>query len=125
MLKAKYLLAVLLSVGALGAQAEFVDTPSGTSLKNENITTVERARRLANDTHVVLEGRITGRAGTPNTEEYFFEDVTGSIKVEINSDVWRGQSVSPKNTVRLYGEVDQNHFNKTVEIEVKQLEVLK
>ena len=34
MLKAKYLLAVLLSVGALGAQAEFVDTPSGTSLKN-------------------------------------------------------------------------------------------
>ena len=121
MLKAKYLLAVLLSVGALGAQAEFVDTPSGTSLKNENITTVERARRLADDTHVVLEGRI----GTPNTEEYFFEDATGSIKVEINSDVWRGKSVSPKNTVRLYGEVDQNHFNKTVEIEVKQLEVLK
>ncbi len=125
MLKAKYLLAVLLSVGVLGAQAEFVDTPSSTSLKNENITTVERARRLADDTHVVLEGRITGRAGTPNTEEYFFEDATGSIKVEINSDVWRGQSVSPKNTVRLYGEVDQNHFNKTVEIEVKQLEVLK
>ena len=125
MLKAKYLLAVLLSVGALGAQAEFVDTPSGTSLKNENITTVERARRLADDTHVVLEGRITGRAGTPNTEEYFFEDATGSIKVKINSDVWRVQSVSPKNTVRLYGEVDQNHFNKTVEIEVKQLEVLK
>ena len=125
MLKAKYLLAVLLSVGALGAQAEFVDTPSSTSLKNENITTVERVRRLADDTHVVLEGRITGRAGTPNTEEYFFEDATGSIKVEINSDVWRGKSVSPKNTVRLYGEVDQNHFNKTVEIEVKQLEVLK
>ena len=125
MLKAKYLLAVLLSVGALGAQAELVDTPSSTSLKNENITTVERARRLADDTHVVLEGRITGRAGTLNTEEYFFEDVTGSIKVEINSDVWRGQSVSPKNTVRLYGEVDQNRFNKTVEIEVKQLEVLK
>ena len=125
MLKAKYLLAALLSASALGAQAEFVDTPSGTSLKNENITTVERARHLADDTYVVLEGRITGRAGTPNSEEYFFEDATGAIKVEIGSDVWRKQTVSPKNTVRLYGEVDQNRFNKTVEIEVKQLEVLK
>ena len=47
------------------------------------------------------------------------------FKVEIDSDVWRKQTVSPKNTVRLYGEVDQNRFNKTVEIEVKQLEVLK
>ena len=79
MLKAKYLLAALLSASALGAQAEFVDTPSGTSLKNENITTVERARHLADDTYVVLEGRITGRAGTPNSEEYFFEDATGAI----------------------------------------------
>ena len=77
------------------------------------------------DAHIVLEGYITGPAGTINPEEYFFKDDTDSIKVEINPDVWRGQKVSPKTRIRIAGEVDVNHVNKTVEIEVRRLEIIK
>ena len=72
----------------------------------------------------MLEGYITGTAGTINPEEYFFKDDTDTIKVEINPDVWRGQKVTPQTKVRIAGEVDVNRFNNTREIEVRRLDIV-
>ncbi|MBQ2016909.1 MAG: NirD/YgiW/YdeI family stress tolerance protein, partial [Alphaproteobacteria bacterium] len=50
-------------------------------------------------------------------EKYLFEDATGSITVEIDDDEWRGQTVTPADTVKLYGEVDRGIFKTEIEID--------
>ena len=123
MMKHRLFTAIMLGALSLPAYAEFVDTPPA-STQPVQVQTVREARHLPDDSHVVLEGTITGRAGTPNPEEFFFKDETDSIKVEINPDVWRGQTVTPKTRVRIWGEIDQNRWNQTVEIEAKRLEIV-
>ena len=34
---------------------------------------------------------------------YVFEDTTGAINVEIDQKRWRGQTVTPENTVKIEG----------------------
>lgn len=115
--------AILLAL-SVPAYAEFVDSPIDSHVAVSKVHTVREARTMPDDSNVVLEGYITGKAGTPNPEEFFFKDNSDAIKVEINNDVWRGQTVNPQTRVRLWGEVDHNRWNKTVEIEVKRLEIV-
>ncbi len=120
-MKKAFLFAVMLpALWALQAQAEFVPVPE----KAPAPVTVAEAKLAGQNQVVVLEGYITGRAGTLNPEEFFFKDKTDMVKVEINHNVWRGQKVSPDTPIRITGEVDHNPFNKTVEIEVRYLEVI-
>ena len=37
--------------------------------------------------------------------------------VEIDDDDWRGQKVSPTDTVKLYGEVDRGIFSTEIDID--------
>ena len=66
----------------------------------------------------------SGWAQKAEKKLFFFKDETDSIKVEINPDVWRGQTVTPKTRVRIWGEIDQNRWNQTVEIEAKRFEIV-
>ncbi len=120
-MKTKFITAMMLAT-SLSAHAEFVDNPP--TVGKLIIHTVKDAQNMRDGNHVVLEGKITGKAGTLNPEEYFFQDETGSLKVEIDHDIWRGQTVSPETKVRLWGEVDQNPVNHTVELEVDKLELI-
>lgn len=121
-MKKLFLPALMLSalLAGLPARAEFV----AASEKDAAPVTVAEAKLAGEHQVVVVEGHITGRAGTLNPEEYFFKDATDTVKVEINKDVWRGQKVSPDTLIRITGEVDHNPFNKTVEIEVRHLEII-
>lgn len=122
-MKLKPLAMAALVLVSVSARAEFVETaPTDPTTQ---IHTVQAAQNMRDGNHVILEGRITGKAGTLNPEEFFFQDATGSLKVEIDGDVWRGQQVSPQTPIRIWGKVDQNPVNKTMEIEVDKLEIIR
>ena len=120
----KRLALIAMTAMALSAHAEFVAHDTAPSA-NHPVSTVREAKtEFGDDAHIVLEGYITGTAGTINPEEYFFKDDTDTIKVEINPDVWRGQKVTPQTKIRIAGEVDVNRFNNTREIEVRRLDIV-
>ena len=79
----------------------------------EQIVTVAQVKDMRDDVKVIVKGKILQRTGD---EKYLFEDQTGSITVEIDDEDFRGQTVTPDDTVKLYGEVDRG-FRKT-EIDV-------
>ncbi|WP_413465751.1 YgiW/YdeI family stress tolerance OB fold protein [Proteus sp. FME41] len=83
-------------------------------------TTVAKAKDLSDDTWVILTGKITKKIGD---ELYVFEDSTGGINVDIDNKRWRGQTVTPDNTVRIEGKVDKEWTN--TEIDVKQITIIK
>ena len=114
----------LLAFGA--ANADFQPaTPDNASAKGgfvsgaETIATVKQVMEMRDDIPVIVQGHIVQRMGD---EMYLFEDSTGTIRVEIDDDEWRGQTITPTDTVKLYGEVDRGIFK--TEIEVNYVEKL-
>ena len=89
------------------------------------VFTAREVQSLPDDTNVVLEGQIVGRAPNGKRDEYIFRDNSGTVQVEIDRRKWRGRTVTPKNTVRLWGEVDYKRSANRVEIDVDHLEVVK
>lgn len=85
----------------------------------ETISTVKQIMEMRDDVPVIVRGNIIQRMGD---ETYLFEDPTGSITIEIDDDDWRGQTVSPTDTVKLYGEVDRGLF--TTELDINYVEKL-
>lgn len=105
------------------AQAAFVDNAggggfSGPGQKNE--CTVQQAKQMRDDARVTLTGKIVSRIGD---DKYVFQDATGQITVDIDDEDFRGQTVTPQNTVRIFGEIDKE-FGRAAEIDVKSLQVL-
>lgn len=84
--------------------------------KSQSVKTVAQAKRAYDDTYVVLRGNITGKVGE---EKYTFKDSTGSIRVEIDDDIWGGLNVNSATKVTLHGKVD--HDDGRVEIDVKRI----
>lgn len=80
----------------------------------ETIVTVKQVNEMRDDVPVIVKGHIVQRMGD---EKYLFEDATGSIAVEIDEDDWRGQTISPSDTVKLYGEVDRGIFKTEIDID--------
>lgn len=79
----------------------------------ENIATVTQIMEMRDDVPVVVQGNIVQRMGD---EMYLFQDGTGTIIVEIEDDNWNGQTVTPEETVKLYGEVDRGLFKTELDI---------
>lgn len=81
-----------------------------------NVTTVESAKSLRDDTWVTLRGNIVERI---SDDLYVFKDASGTINVDIDHKRWNGVTVTPKDTVEIQGEVDKDW--NSVEIDVKQI----
>lgn len=79
--------------------------------------TVEQAKNSKDDTYVVLQGYIDKSLGD---EKYLFRDQTGTIKVEIDNDKFRGLTVYPDDFVQISGEIDKDWWSET-EIDVKNI----
>ena len=114
-------LAGVLSIGAAFANFEGANgtapthsTKGGFVNPTETIVTVAQVNEMRDGVHVVVQGRIAQSMGD---EKYLFEDSTGSITVEIDDDEWRGQTVTPSDTVKLRGEVDRGIFKTEVEVD--------
>jgi uncharacterized protein (TIGR00156 family) len=94
---------------------EQVANPSGGFVAGEEtIVTVKQVNEMRDDVPVIVKGRILQRIGN---EKYLFEDNTGSITVEIDNEDWRGQTVAPTDTVKLYGEVDRGIFKTQIDVD--------
>ena len=81
---------------------------------NETISTVKQAKEMRDDVPVILQGKILQRMGG---DKYLFEDATDSVTVEIDDEDWRGQTVTPNDTVKLYGEVDAGIFKTEIDVD--------
>ncbi len=107
------ILAMSLGLTSMMALADQHHSPANT------ITTVKQAFTANDDTPVRLTGYIVKAMGD---EKYQFRDDTGLITVDIDTDKLQGQSLSAKNKITIYGEVDIEHKpRKQVEIEVDQI----
>lgn len=98
-------------------QGGFQGPTSGTG-----VDTVAKALKARDDAPVVLTGNILSRMAGSD-DKYMFRDATGDILVEIDHEVFAGRNVTPANTVRLSGEVD-NDLLKPIKIDVKVMEIL-
>ncbi len=115
------IMAAVCALVAGAAHADFQpNTPQATSPMGgfvggtENIVTVSQVKEMRDDTPVIIQGNIVQRMGD---EKYLFQDSTGSITVEIDRKDWRGQTVTPSDKVKLYGEVDSGLFKTEIDID--------
>jgi len=107
-----FLLAFLLALPVFYVTAQ----QGGFTGPGADITTVEQAKKLRDETNVLLKGYIQHSLGN---EKYIFSDDTGTITVEIDREVWGTLSVNENDLVEISGEVDRG-WNK-IEIEVKTI----
>jgi uncharacterized protein (TIGR00156 family) len=84
--------------------------------------TVAKALKARDESPVVLEGRILSAA--KEHEEYVFQDRTGKIIIELDDDLFQGRTVTPENTIRIWGEVDTK-LGRDSEVEVDRFEIVK
>jgi uncharacterized protein (TIGR00156 family) len=82
--------------------------------------TVAQAIKLRDDSYVILTGTIVRHLGK---DKYLFQDATGEINLDIDSDKWMGQNVTPAQTVEIRGEIDKDW--NSIEVEVDRVTVVK
>lgn len=87
----------------------------------QTVSTVEEAKKMSDDAHVILRGNIEKKIGH---EKYMFKDKTGTIQIEIDDDDWNGLNVSPEDMVEINGEVD-THMMKPTDIDVDSIRLVK
>ncbi len=123
MKKIFYALTLALAVGLAGsafAKHECKDCKAQTKggymqdISKMPSSTVQAVMTMPDETLVMLQGNISKRV---NKSTYVFTDNTGEIMVEIDSDAWNGQNVSPTDTITIIGEIDQNSDGTTIEVE--------
>lgn len=91
-------------------------TGGGFTGPSGNKATVKEAKTFSDDTWVTLTGKIEKRVGG---DDYLFRDGTDSVQVEISDKRWKGQTVTPQDTVELQGKVDKDW--DSIEIDVKRI----
>lgn len=109
--------ATLLVASLTAAQAQYV----GPSTVKTPGTVAEVLKAPVDDQEVVLRGRILEKL---SKDKYRFADNSGEIRVEIDLEDFRGQTISDSTVVEIRGEVETS-FVKSPEIDVKHLTVVK
>lgn len=121
---------LILSAFSIPALAAFEQTQANTNKGGFEgpgaqaiITTVVQAKSARDDAKCELIGNIVEQL--PGDDDlYLFKDSTGEIVIELDDDLFKGRTVTPQNQIRIYGEVDNDAFEKT-QIDVKKFDVIK
>jgi uncharacterized protein (TIGR00156 family) len=121
---------LILSAFSIPALAAFEQTQANTNKGGFEgpgaqaiITTVAQAKSARDDAKCELIGNIVEQL--PGDDDlYLFKDSTGEIVIELDDDLFKGRTVTPQNQIRIYGEVDNDAFEKT-QIDVKKFDVIK
>lgn len=95
--------------GHKGGQGGFFD-------ESKAIKSVAALKDAQDDAVVMIEGKITQQVGK---NDFMFKDSTGEVEIEVSKRAWKGQTITPNDTVEIRGKVDKE-WNRT-EIEVKQI----
>ncbi|MGF1775693.1 YgiW/YdeI family stress tolerance OB fold protein [Vibrio nomapromontoriensis] len=115
---------VLASEGAINKEAMQTTTGGfqGPS-ENDTLSSVEEVMNagwLTDGNKVTLVGHIVKSMGN---DVYTFQDSTGQMPIEIEADEWGGQTVTPKDKVKIYGEIEKN--DSDVAVEADSVHILK
>lgn len=114
--------AMLLTMGLTACQNPEVNLPSVNQILNKQPlpvaqngainghainagTTVASLANLPDESQVRLTGKLVRAFGD---ERYEFSDSTGTIIVEIDSELWQGRAVGANDTITLVGELDKS-----------------
>lgn len=81
-------------------------------------TTVLNAKRMGDNSHVKLKGKIVSKIGK---EKYLFKDATGTIEIEIDDDDWNGIKAGPKDVVIIEGEIDKDWDSISIDVDTIEL----
>lgn len=79
---------------------------------------VVSALNASDDAKIALTGYIISSV---SNDEYIFRDQTGDIKVEIDDDLWRGETVTPDTKVIIRGEVDKDWSEVTIDADTLEV----
>lgn len=109
----KTVFTIFFALSSAVALAQF--NPQGATT---TVSTISQEKDWKDDQMIVLQGKIVEQY---DEDDFLFQDATGTIKVEIDQDVWQGLNVSPQDTIKIYGEVDKSLTGNT-EIEVHRVE---
>ena len=107
--------AALLVAGSMSlfAADAFAAVTGGFRGPGPDLVTVKQALEMRDDTRVSLKGNIVKSLGD---EAYTFKDATGTIEVEIDDDIWRGQMVKPEDVVVISGEMDKDWSHISIDV---------
>jgi len=100
----------------IGAEEVTPMRQTGASLAGEYRLTVKQALTAQDDTLVLVKGYIISSKGD---EEYWFEDATGRIEIEIDDRLFTQGSIKAYMLVTIVGEIEKEW--KDISIEVEQL----
>lgn len=107
-------------VGATTMVAANTGAVNQQALTPTQISTVQQALTLKDDTPIKLKGYVVKAIGD---EKYQFSDQTGSITVDIDDELWQGKPISAKTPVTIIGEIDIDYKpKKRVEVDVDQVQ---
>lgn len=110
--------ALLLSISAMASAKESMcdkmKIEGGYIASQADISTVNKAQTMEDDSYVTLQGQIEKRV---KKDKYQFKDQTGTMMVEINKKIWKGQVISADDTVQITGEIDKNKDGVMLDVE--------
>lgn len=110
------LVTVAALVVATAASAQFTGPTTNTRAQPSTVAQVASARP---GSYVILTGNIVER----QREDYFtFRDSTGTIRVEIEDEVFAGRKVTPETNVRITGEIERGFSGRYIDAD--RLEIL-
>lgn len=84
------------------------------------VTSIEKVLKMPDESFVTIEGNIVKQIGN---EKYLVQSGKSTIVVEIDDELLMNITVTPKNRVRISGEVDKDF--KSVELEASKIEIIK
>lgn len=83
------------------------------------VNTVAAANDASDDTPAVLQGFVIKKLN--NDDKYEFQDATGTITVEIDSEVLPAVAFNEKTKVKLTGEVERGLLKREVDVELLEV----
>lgn len=90
--------------------------PQGFVDESLAVKSVSAALNAKDDTPVILTGSIVKQI---DKDDFIFKDSTGEIQIDVNKRAWKGQTITPKDTIEIRGKVDKE-WSKT-EIDVRHV----
>lgn len=84
--------------------------------ENKAVKSVKALQDAKDKSFVMIEGKIIKQVGK---KDFIFQDSTGEVEIEVSYHAWRGQTITPNDTIEIRGIVDKE-WDKT-EVEVKQI----
>ncbi len=116
----KFLLVLTIILTAATCYAAAANTTGGFQDQNGiNKTTVSKAVKMQHNSYVTIQGNIVKQISDDN---YLFRDSTGTITVELDKDMWQGQTVNTNDKLELTGEIEKKY--NTVKLDVDSVKKL-